>query len=317
MQRIRRGDAIVTSARAASMAKRGRWSFPIRVTTALSAASLAAGLAVTFGTAASAAPAAPDAPPAHSVAPGAVRVGTVNEVYYTGTDNAVWVKVVGGAGASSLGGRLISAPSPVNAGGTVIIFGQGTDHGLWEKVDGGPWMSLGGVLTSKPGAAAVSATSYAVYVRGSDGQVWGRIHTGSRWGPWFRVGGRVLSGTGPTAAARGTQTWVMVVGTNRELFIQHAGVTGFSPAGGITNSSPALVDINSSLVGYARGTNNAMWFHSFITPNTGWHSLGGIFTSGMGGASSATVPFGYGLGGNSQVFQNANRTPNVFTQVTP
>ena len=317
MQRFRRGDTGVISAGAAAKAKRRRWRLPVRMTTALLTASLGTALAVAFGAGASAAPDAPDAPPAAHVAPGAVRVGTTNEVYYTGTDNAVWVKVVGGRAASSLGGRLLSAPSPVNAGGVVIIFGQGANHALWEKVDGGPWTSLGGFLTSKPGAAAVSRSSYAVYVRGGDGTVWGRIHGASGWGPWFPDGGRVLSGTGPTAAARGTATWVMVVGTNRELFIQHAGVTGFAPAGGITNSSPALVNINPYLVGFARGTNNAMYFHNFIAPNTGWHSLGGNCTSGMGASSSATQTFSYCLGTNNQVFQNTNRHFGVFRQVTP
>jgi len=314
MQRFRRGDTGVISAGAVATGKRGRWRLPVRVTTALVAASLGTALAATFGTVASA---APDAPPAASVAPGAVRVGTTNEIYYTGTDNAVWVKVVGGGAAASLGGRLLSAPSPINAGGTVIIFGQGADNALWEKVDGGPWRSLGGFLTSKPGAAAVSASSYAVYVRGGNGAVWARIHSASGWGAWFSAGGRVLSRTGPTAAARGTATWVMVVGTNRQLYIQHAGVTGFAPAGGITNSSPALVNVNPYLVGFARGTNNAMYFHNFIAPNTGWHSLGGVCTSGIGALSSATQTWSYCLGTDNQIWQNTNRTPNVFHRVTP
>jgi hypothetical protein len=304
----------VASAGEKATAKRGRWRLPAVVTTALAVVSLSAAVAAPFATAASA---APDAPPAHGVTPGAYRAGGMNHVVYTGTDGAVWTKRVGGGPATSLGGHLISGPSPIDAAGTRIVFGEGTNHALWEKVGGGPWTSLGGRLTSKPGAAEVSGTTYSVYVRGADGAVWARNHTGALWGPWHSIGGHVLAGTGPSAAARGGARYVLVVGTNHELFIQHVGVSGFDPAGGLTTASPALVNIGSSLIGYARGTTNAGYYHRFVSPNTGWHSLGGFFTSGMGGTASFTVPYGYGLGGNSQVYQNVGLAVGVWGQVTP
>jgi DNA-binding GntR family transcriptional regulator len=59
---------------------------------------------------------------------------------------------------------------------------------------------------------------------------------------------------------------VLVVGTNRELYIARAGVTGFSPAGGLTIASPALT-VNTgttgspaALVGAARGLDNVGYY---------------------------------------------------------
>ena len=294
-------------------------------------------MAVSFGTAslagfASVASAAPP-PPAPGIAPGAANAGGTNFIFYTATDGTVQMKSLATGGTyASAGGHLISAPSAivtgVGSGGvaTFLIFGEGTNNQLYYSTCtassttvgpcSGAWTSLGGTLTSKPGALDVNTTTYSVYVRGSNGAVWGRNHTSAGWGGWFSTGGAVLSGTGPSAAYRGA-SFVLVAGTNKELYIQQVGATGFSAAGGLTPSSPALVNTTGSLVGYVRGTNNALWYHQFLSTAPGWHSLGGSLTTGTGGSSFGATPNGYVLGTDSQVWQHTDLATGTWSKVTP
>ena len=142
-----------------------------------------------------------------------------------------------------VGGHLVGGPSAVFDGNAIVIFGRGTDNRLWavscpSVMVCGRWQPLGGVITSMPGAVGKSRMVYSVYARGADGAVWGRDYNHG-WGRWYKVGGRVLAGTGPAAAYLGG-TYVMVVGTDKQLYIEKQGVTGFRPAGGRTTASPAL-----------------------------------------------------------------------------
>ena len=297
------------------------WWRPIAWATA---ALMAAGLAAAFATAASAQPG-----PAAGVAPGAVAVGNIGYVFYTAGDGSVWQKQVGSTNAAtSVGGRLVSAPSPVNdtGTGTILVFGQGTDNALWATgcTPGGgcgPWTSLGGVLTSKPGAVqtGTAATDQSVYVRGSDGTMWARDNTPTGWGPWHFVGGRLLSGTGPSAAFKGTSQYVLAVGTDQHLYLLKVGGPGFSPVGGTTTASPAITSNGASpLQGYATGTDSAGWKQN-LTALSGWKSIGGFLTSGFGAATITNgQSYGYALGGNGQVYQfpSFTNTP-TWSQVTP
>jgi hypothetical protein len=293
-------------------------------------------MAVSLGTVAAAglAAAASDPPaPDPGVAPGAANAGGTNYVFYTAANGTVQLKSLASGGQyASAGGHLVSAPSAiVTAVGheglaSFVVFGEGTDHALYVTTCSassstlsscsGTWTSLGGSLSSKPGAVEVSGDTYSAYVRGSDGAVWGRDHTSAGWGGWFRTGGALLSGTGPSAAYHAGR-YVLVTGTNRQLYIQHVGVTGFTAAGGGTNSSPALVDTTNALVGYVRGTDSALWYHQFLSTTPGWHSLGGSLTTGTGGSSNGATPFGYALGGDSQVWQHTDLGSGHWSQVTP
>ena len=133
------------------------------------------------------------------------------------------------------GGHLVGAPSAMADGPGVLVFGRGTDNQLWVNSCNlsklcGTWSPLGGTLTSAPGAVlGPNAADYSVYVRGTDGAVRARDHSASGWGPWHSLGGQVLAGTGPTAAYIGG-TYVMVAGTNRELYLEKVGVTSFGPS---------------------------------------------------------------------------------------
>ena len=283
---------------------------------------LAATLATTFAGAASA---APPPPPATSVAPGAVAAVNSRYLFYTAGDGSVWAENVtsGATTPTAAGGHIVSAPSPIYPGGSLLVFGQGTDNQLWWNscdlsLSGcGSWLPLGGSLSSKPGAVyrGPNAADYSVYVRGTDGAVWGRDRGSSGWGSWYSLGGQVLPGTGPTAAYLNGSTYVMVVGTDQQLYIQQVGVTGFVPAGGQTNVSPALTAVPgtngqpAALVGFARGTgtDGAGYYHRFNSASPGWHSMAGAFISGLGAteATQAAIPttYTFGQGLNSQIFE--------------
>jgi hypothetical protein len=322
---------------------------------------MAAGLGTGFTTAAfatagsaaaAAAPATVVAPPAPGTAPAAYLNTNTGAAFavYTGTDSAVWQKQIGATTfATSLGGRLISAPAPIFPGSSRIVFGVGTDHALWEKIAGGAWTSLGGYLTSKPGAAASSSTDYRVYARGGDGALWARSHTSSGWSGWYTLGGRLLAGTGPGAAVGPstsvvfkTYFYVLVAGTNHGLFLIADGAGGFSSAGGVTTASPALTNDPSTglLEGFAQGTDRAGYCAPLPSRNPPtWVSMGGILTSGMGASStsnlaasqsaaspsSAAIMRGgswaaYSLGTDTQVWQQqgTDNTPSgAWTRVTP
>ena len=180
------------------------------------------GIVPAYATAAAAAP----PPPAPGVAPGAVYVSRAeNDVLYTATDRTVWVKNVDNGSLQRVGdGLLASAPSAIYNGSTVIVFGEGTDHKLWwtlRRAGGGyaNWTLLGGALTAQPGAVFTGGTAfpsrYEVFVRGTDGAAYRLIHSATGWASAFtRVGGRLLDGTGPTAAhatvatSNSEATWV-------------------------------------------------------------------------------------------------------------
>ena len=304
------------------VAKRVQWRPFAWGTAALTAIGMAVGIAT------AALAAVP--PPAPGVAPGTTAVATNNFIFYTAGGGSVWQKVLdSGLPATSVGGRLVSAPSPITiANGTIQVFGEGTDHALWTTncaAGGGcgAWTSLGGVLTSKPGAVFVGAVGLAesVYVRGSDGTLWARNNTGTAWGSWHFVAGRLLTGTGPAAAYTGISQYVLVVGTDGHLYLLHVGAGGFKSVGGRTTASPGLTNTGTTLWGFARGTDNVGWYSNLT--GTTWTSFGGFVTSGfsatanVGSSPPAQVPYAYALGGDGQVWQNGGPSPTNWSRVTP
>ncbi|MBV9095505.1 MAG: hypothetical protein JO132_16790 [Streptosporangiaceae bacterium] len=260
---------------------------------------------------ASAAPAAP-APPGKGYTPGAAVAGTSLAMAYTATDGSVWIKDVSTGAFTSVGGHLLAGPALVASGSDVVVFGPGTDHALWWTLcsvgAGGScsaWSSLGGDITTKAGAVfrGPTASDFSVYARGTNGAVWGRDHTTAGWGGWYTTGGALYGGTGPSAAFLSGHVWVLVTGTNKVLYVQEVGVSGFVSAGGVTTATPALTTISGALAGFARGTNRAAYYHRFLSTSPGWHSMGGLFSSGLNAASNgATATYTFGLGTNSQVY---------------
>jgi alpha-galactosidase len=263
----------------------------------------------------------PPAPPASGISPAVVSgVGLIPTVFYTAADRSVWASEIGGTAAQVSNGRVLGPTSavyipasqtPTSANATAIVFGTGTNHALWyaTRVTGtwSNWRSLGGIISNPAAVYRGSPQLYSVYARGADGSVWSRDHTSSGWNAWHKLGGLLYPDTGP-AAAFANGTYVLVVGLDKQLYIAHSGVTGFRPVGGRTTAGPALTAAGGALIGFARGTDNAAWYHRFIADSPGWHSMGGIYTSGLGASSDVSslpnTPATYtvGLGLDSHVW---------------
>ncbi len=290
----------------ASGSRAGRWRW--RLTAGLLTSLAAVGLATASATAAAAAP----LPPAPGVSPAVVAGGTGPIYFYTAANGTVWAKTETGTATQVSNGKVVGAVSGLYDGSRIILFGEGSDHALWYTTGIGTswsnWASLGGSITSQPAAVyRGSAAVYAVFARASNGAVWGRDHSSAGWGAWHSEGGNVLGGTGPSAAYFGGITWILVAGTNKQLYLAEAGLTGFSPVGGLTTATPALTTAPGALAGFVRGTNGVAYFHRFLSSSPGWNSMGGAFSSGLGAANVAiggTFTFTVGLGTNSQVYFN-------------
>lgn len=84
-----------------------------------------------------------------------------------------------------------------------------------------------------------NVADYSVFARGGNGAVWYRSHTTAGWGAWRSLGGNLLAGTGP-AAADLNGVYVLVTGTNKQLYLEGPGVTGFNPVGGLSTANPGL-----------------------------------------------------------------------------
>ncbi len=232
------------------------------------------------------------------------------DLFYVAANGTVWTRLAGGTpGALQQvsDGKVVSAVSGFFGAGVVALFGEAAGHQLWwtTRVSGkwAPWSPLGGNLTSEPAAVWRGPFNYSVYARGSDGTVWARDHTAAGWNAWHSIGGNLLSGTGPAAAFLGS-TFVMVVGTNRQLYLSQVGVTGFTAAGGLTTSTPALTVIPGALVGFARGTDSVGYYHRFLSTSPGWHPMGGTLSTGLAAAAAGSVSYTFGLGTDSQVHRN-------------
>ena len=295
---------------------RGRRSATMALAATIAGGGLAAVLAAGTASAATA-PA-----PAAGIAPGATLAGSTRVVGYTATGGSVWLRNLATGSLTSAGGHLASGPGLMGYGSTVLIFGQGPGGHLWENsctLSGkcGAWQSLGGTITSSPSEVVGPAPEeYSVYARGSNGAVWTREHLLSGWGTWQSLGGNLLAGTGPAAAwVTGEGPYTLVTGTNHELYVEGPGTTAFSPAGGRTNSTPALTAIlaaqgqPAALIGFVRGTDNAGYYHRFIANTPGWHSMGGRLATGPAAftQSVTTIPttFTYAQGTDHQIYQDA------------
>lgn len=349
MRGIRRGGTAATPAPAGGSRK--RWRPPLAAATALAAISLAVPLGTALATTASAATAshpkgksaphhkakpaprpkaAPAVPP--DLTPNGAAVGTSRYLFFNWGDGTVYRKTltttgVAAPGVTTVGGRIVGGPSAMNVGSTptVLVFGQGTDGALWmtsctAKRCTGKWTSLGGQITSKPGTVDANGSDYSIYARGTDGAVWARDHTATSWGPWHTMGGKLLAGTSPSAAFRpGIRegTFVLVVGTDRVLYLAHAGVPGFKRVGGETIASPALVNTTVALVGFVRGMDDVAYYHRFMPSSPGWHLIDTThISSGIGASASGNSTWLYAMGDNGQAYADPglwNGYPPTFS----
>jgi hypothetical protein len=202
---------------------------------------------------------------------------------------------------STVGGQLASGTGPAASApdaSTSDVFLQGTDNALWythhTSASGWTaWKSLGGGLTASPAAVSRPNGKIDVFVRGTDGALWTRATTngGTSWGAWSKIGGQLLSGTGPAAYAWGdTRIGWFVTGTNGALFHMwkdSAGTHNWQSLGGVLTASPAATSSASGAIDvFGRGTDNALWQRSYTSNGwSGWKALGGQLASGTGPAA--------------------------------
>jgi Uncharacterized protein conserved in bacteria (DUF2334) len=201
----------------------------------------------------------------------------------------------------TLGGQPIMIPSPTPAvcsqdGNSLDVFAQGAYHALWHKqwqntTGWSSWEFLGGYLTSSPAAVSRGAGKIDVFVRGTDGALWSRYTTdgGISWASWYKIGGQLLAGTGPTAYAWGSnQIGWLVTGTNHALYHMWNDGTmhGWENLGGYLTSSPAATSPTTGDIDvFGRGGDGAVWWKTYYTGWKSWTSLGGQLTSGTGPAA--------------------------------
>ena len=276
---------------------------------------------------------APGAVSYESPAPNGCGCGT--DLYYTGTDGAVWAQGTSPKlmyGPVSRGGHLLSGPAPVHVPSGVLanvesspVFGRGTDNALWwtDPDLSQPWASLGGALTSKPGVISEGTAGpvgdIAVFARGTDHAVWYTFHGPQGWHGWSKLGGQLYPGTGPAAVYVSGTVDVVAVGTDQRVYVNRtsdgSNWSGWTLLGGrVSNAGgdpAATAPTSSTGVAFVRGTDNAVWYDEFTGGATpGWHSLGGRVTSGIGattGTNGATHLFA--LGADNTVWEDSGTFP--------
>jgi hypothetical protein len=147
----------------------------------------------------------------------------------------------------------------------VGLFVTGTDHALYQyNAASKSWQNLGGYLTSSPAATSTASGVIDVGARGGDGTLWMRHYAGS-WGPWTKVGGQLLGGTGPAAYAKDNTVGWFVIGTNNQLYHKTSS-TVWENLGGYLTSSPAATSPSSGIIDVgARGNDGALWTRSYTS----------------------------------------------------
>jgi len=208
--------------------------------------------------------------------PAAVYLYDVGEmhVFVRGGDGALWWKFTWNGGTSwsawsKVGGQLLpdTGPSAICLGMRMDIYVTGMDHSLWQKTvtyngetsTWSYWRSFGGYLTSSP-AAQSFADTIDVLARGGDGALWDKLtrDNGASWA-WYKIGGGLLAGTGPTSGAGVFRFFV--TGNNHALYyMQWGGTQGWQSLGGYLTSSPAAASHSFNAIDvFARGGDGDLW----------------------------------------------------------
>ncbi|MGA3315261.1 MAG: hypothetical protein ABSC64_02345 [Candidatus Korobacteraceae bacterium] len=101
--------------------------------------------------------------------PALAMVNGVMNIFYRGTDNAVWYRPVSGKGAgTSLGGILTEGVAAVGVGSNAYVFARGADkESTYYRTLVGTWVDLDGIATSAP-TAVLNGTTIEVAVRGAN-----------------------------------------------------------------------------------------------------------------------------------------------------
>jgi hypothetical protein len=168
------------------------------------------------------------------------------EQFWRGTDNALWhrwqTRPAGPWSAqASLGGSMKGSPTVSrNLDGRLEVFVVGADNALWRRSQTqanccwGGWGSLGGRLTSNPWSTFHFSGRLAVFARGADNAVWHKwqlsTQQGTGWSGWHSLGGVATSHPWAGYVTNIYTLYVIVVGTDGNLYERHEITGGWSPS---------------------------------------------------------------------------------------
>jgi hypothetical protein len=199
--------------------------------------------------------------------------------------------------------------------GGLAAAALGRDRSLWLRpVDGGAaWFPLGGAALYGPAGTTAGTTSY-LFVVGGDGGLYYRAGSGTSWGPWASLGGRLTST--PAAASLGNgHVRVFGRGADGTLWSREFSNGRWSDwigHGGVMTAMPtATADVASGrIVVVVRGTDGYLWEQSMPPGGAGpfrrYDEGASCSALAMG---STRVPGDAGLG----VYLDRNSSPRLFT----
>jgi hypothetical protein len=212
--------------------------------------------------------------------------------FATGSNGELWMfsLTAGWAPVGPDGALCLGSPAAVVTGtgssATVTVACEGLNRALYYTTTAmpssglpsfnGPWTSLGGVLSAGPAVAPVGGT-LMFFAEGTNGQVF--TNTGSGYGvtAWICTGTLAAA----TQATTGDTTFACQ-GGDHTLWTAVHDSTGWNPAmsqGGQLVGGPGIAGTSEQVEIFAEGTNGTVWDW---TPVSGWASLGGIVTGGVG-----------------------------------
>lgn len=206
-----------------------------------------------------------------------------------------------------LGGSIKGSPAAVfPTPDTIDIYVRGADDRLWQKWwDGQKWNPSdegwephedGFTLTSSPSVIARGADFREVFARGEDGAVHHKFWDGSKWSPWFGLGGQIKGAPAAVEPAPGTID-IYVRGMDDSLWQKWWDGKNWNPSdegwsrhddGQLLASSPSAVCDGAGVRDiYARAPDGSVihknWSNDRWSP---WFGVGGRIT----GAPLALVP---------------------------
>ena len=180
------------------------------------------------------------------------RIDVVGRSTFGDVVHIAWTADFGWHPWDSLGGGTISGARmgiSTRGAGLLDVFVEGTDRQLYQDVwnnGWSGWIALGGPIASGPSSASWASDRVDVVAIGTAGDIVHRAWTADfGWHPWDSLGGSAASGTAPTISSRG----------------------------------PGLLDV------FVTGTDAAVYQDSWNNGWSGWHEIGGPFTSGPSSVS--------------------------------
>jgi Calpain family cysteine protease/Tectonin domain len=197
------------------------------------------------------------------------------EVYAIGSDDAVWVNHLNGAGWTSLGGDVTA----ISATADNTVYAIGSDGAVWVN-SGSGWTDLGGNLFNSIGL--INSISAGLTASGSPEvyATWAHSVLANSGSGWTDLGGDVL------AISATADTTFYAIGSDDAVWVNSG--SGWASLGGYAKAISAGTTATGSPEVYAIGGGNA----AYVNTGNGWTDLGGYVTEIAGTTHSAVYARG-------------------------